>query len=196
MGFDLYSDFIEPFYGENTHLLASVKKLIRELELNQVDYCFAGDLPFSVYCVRQMTTDLDIFIAEPHWHLVKVKLPNTEIQNVVSINENVIPFGDQEESFPLTINLIKVSTSQWQELSLEHTLSAFRIDNLPVVSECSLIPMVAILKSKLNLSGSKSTHFDARLMQAKEKREMGKVDSGYVMSWGELQALKEIAREQ
>ena len=32
-------------------------------------------------------------------------------------------------------------------------------------------------------------------MQAKEKREMGKVDSGYVMSWGELQALKEKARE-
>ncbi|WP_417447576.1 hypothetical protein [Idiomarina abyssalis] len=196
MGFDLYTDFIEPFYGENTHLLSSVKSLIRELELSQVDYCFVGDLPFSLYCVRQMTTDLDIFIAEPHWHLLETRLPNTKAQSIITINENVIPFGDQEESFPLTINLIKVSTSQWQELSLEHTLSAFKIDNLPVVSECSLIPMVAILKSKLNLSGSKSTHFDARLMQAKEKREMGKVDSGYVMSWGELQALKEKARKQ
>ncbi|ASG65586.1 hypothetical protein CEW91_05300 [Idiomarina piscisalsi] len=196
MDFDLYTDFIEPFYGENTHLLSSVKSLIRELELSQADYCFAGDLPFSLYCVQQMTTGLDIFIAEPHWHLFKTQYPHSDTENTISITEELVPFADKAKSLVFTINLIKISEEQLSQLDLEYTLSAFLTNSLPVVAEHKLPTMVTILKNKLNLSGSKSMHFDARLLQAKEKHELGKVDSGYAMSWGELQALKQKTQKQ
>ncbi|MGM7318801.1 hypothetical protein [Idiomarina sp. ST10R2A5] len=191
MNFDLYFDFIEPMYGEKKELLESVTILIKKLQAKKVKFCFAGDLPFSLHCVRQMTTDFDIFILEPHWSLLKESLTRQKLETEVSKNEDVITFTYKEDpSISFTLNLLKLSAAQWKELNVEYTLSAFKISSLPVITEGSLIPMVKILKSKRKFSSSEDSFFKARLEQAKEKRETGEVGSGYMMSWGELQALK------
>ncbi|MDV6316462.1 hypothetical protein [Idiomarina sp. HP20-50] len=190
MNFDLYTDFIAPMYGENKELFKSVTALIKKLQANKVKFCFAGDLPFSLHCVRQMTTDMDIFISELDWQLLEMSLLRKEADGHISIKENVRPFDDKAEAFSFTINLIKISATQWKELTVENTLSAFKIDNLPAVAQLSLIPMVNILKSRRSFSSSEDSFFKARLAQAKEKQETGEVGSGYIMSWGELQALK------
>lgn len=197
MDFDLYLDFIEPMYGENTELLESVTTLIKHLQAKKITFCFAGDLPFSLHCVRQMTTGFDIFIVESHWGLVEESLTREKPKADVNKNEDVITFTCKEDpSVPFTLNLLKLSENQWEELSVEYTLSAFKMNSLPVIAEDSLIPMVNILKSKRNFSSSEGSFFKARLEQAKEKRETGEVGSGYIMSWGELQALKKKKFEE
>ena len=197
MDFDLYLDFIEPMYGEKKELLESVTTLIKQLQANKTKFCFAGDLPFSLHCVQQMTTDFDIFISEPHWSLLEEGLTKKKQKAEAYGNDNVITFIYKEDpSIPFTLNLVKLSAIQWEELSVEYTLSAFKMNSLPVIAEDSLIPMVNTLKSKRNFSSSEGSFFKARLEQAKEKRETGEVGSGYIMSWGELQALKKKKFEE